>query len=390
MKGCISLASQKIKSVKCHILQHEYQESFTSARNYWHKKRTFTLVELETEDGIVGWGEALGLSDVIVVLIEKHLAGVVIGEDPVQVEILWDRMYRKISNSEYSGLGIAAISAIDIALWDIIGKMVNEPVYKLLGGAYRKSVEAYATGCFFKSRDFDQIVDDTKKEVRKYVDKGFKKVKMKFGLGVDRDLERIDAVREFIGDDITLMVDSNNSYDYISALKVGREMEKRKNILFFEGPLPVTNIQGHVRLCEALDLPIANGENASLLTEFHQLLASHAVDILQPDLCFAGGLTQGKKIRDLCLLFQVPLFPHVWGSVVGMKAAIQFLATLPDWNSSFFSAFTPLFEFEQNSSPMQAELDDEPLSLENGCIALSDEPGLGIKINREILNRYKI
>lgn len=384
------MLSQKIKSVKCYTLQHEYKESFTSARNYWHKKRTFTLVEIETEDGIIGWGEALGLSDVITVIIEKHLTGTLIGEDPFQVGFLWDKMYRQISNSEYCGLGIAAISGIDIALWDIIGKIANKPVYKLLGGAYRNKVEAYATGCFFKSREFPNIVEDTKKEVQKYIDQGFKKVKMKIGLGVEKDLERIDAVREFIGDEIVLMVDSNNSYDFISALKLGRELEKRKNIMFFEGPLPVTNVEGHARLCDALDLPIANGENASMLNEFHRLLSNNAVDILQPDLCFAGGLTQGKKIRDLCLLFQVPLFPHVWGSVVGMKAAINFLATLPDWNTSFFSAFAPLFEFEQNKSPMQNELDDEPLVLENGFISLSEEPGLGIKINREILNKYKI
>ncbi len=384
------MPSQKIKSVNCYILQHEYKESFTSARNYWHKKRDFTLIEIETEDGITGWGEALGLSHVIKVIVEKYLKGVLIGEDPLLVEVLWDKMFRQISNSEPCGLGIAAIAGVDIALWDIMGKIYNKPVYQLLGGSYRDKVEAYATGCFFKSRDFQQIVDDSKQEVQKYVDKGFKKVKMKIGLGVEKDLERIDAVRQFIGDEITLMVDSNNSYDYISALKLGRELEKRKNILFFEGPLPVTNINGHAKLCDELDLPIANGENANRLDDFYQLLVNNAVDILQPDICYAGGLTEVKKIKDLCLLFQVPLFPHVWGSVVGMKAALSLLATLPDWNTSFFSAFAPLFEFEQNSSPMQTELDDDPLVLENGFIKLSEQPGLGLKINHEILRKYQI
>jgi D-galactarolactone cycloisomerase len=210
-------------------------------------------------------------------------------------------------------------------------------------------------------------------------------------LGVKKDLERIDAIYQAVGREIVLMVDANNSYDFNTALKLGRELEER-GVLFFEGPIAINDVEGHATLCNSLDLLIANGENLSTLDEYYNLLKNRAVDIVQPDLCFAGGLTAGLRIKVFSSLFKTPILPHVWGSVVAMRTSLHFLASLPDWNTSFLDPVSPVFEYErsQSENPLQNELATEPLVFKDGCILMSKKPGLGIEIDRKVLEKHRI
>jgi D-galactarolactone cycloisomerase len=171
---------------------------FTSSRGWLYKTRGTCLVEIETDDGIVGWGECYGPSAVAKAFIDTQLAPRVIGRDPFDVEVIWEDLYNRIKDYGPKGMSIAAISGIDIALWDIIGKACNKPVHKLIGGAFRTQVDAYATGLYFT--DMDRLVDEAVEEASGYVRKGFKAIKMKIGLGsIKRDFERVKAVRDAIG-----------------------------------------------------------------------------------------------------------------------------------------------------------------------------------------------
>ena len=198
-----------IKKITCHVVAAPVARPFTSSRGWLYKTRGTCLVEIETDDGIVGWGECYGPSAVAKAFIDTQLAPRVIGRDPFDVEVIWEDLYNRIKDYGPKGMSIAAISGIDIALWDIIGKSCNKPIHKLIGGAFRTEVDAYATGLYFT--DMDRLVDEAVEEASGYVRKGFKAIKMKIGLGsIKRDFERVKAVRDAIGPDVKLMVDANH------------------------------------------------------------------------------------------------------------------------------------------------------------------------------------
>ncbi len=317
---------------------------FTSSRGWLYKTRGTCLVEIETDDGIVGWGECYGPSAVAKAFIDTQLAPRVIGRDPFDVEVIWEDLYNRIKDYGPKGMSIAAISGIDIALWDIIGKACNKPMHKLIGGAFRTEVDAYATGLYFT--DMDRLVDEAVEEAAGYVkNDGFKAIKMKIGLGsIKRDFERVKAVREAIGPDIKLMVDANHCFTVPAAIRLGRKLEEL-DIEWFEEPISPEDIDGYVEVSRALDMAVAGGENEFTRWGFRDAIVRKAMDIVQPDVCAAGGISECKKIATLASTIGVECVPHAWGSAVGLAATIQFLASIPTsrracfrcrrcWNSS--------------------------------------------------------
>ncbi|MAS15600.1 MAG: rhamnonate dehydratase [Nitratireductor sp.] len=377
----------KIKKVTCHWLSAPVERPFTSSRGWLYTTRNTCLVEIETDDGVVGWGECYGPSAVARSFIETQLGSQIIGRDPFDVEVIWEHLYNRIKDYGQTGMAIAAISGIDIALWDIIGKVCGKPVHKLIGGAFRTQVQAYATGLYFI--DMDKVIEESVEEAEKFVAEGFRAIKMKIGLGSHKkDIQRVAAVRDAIGPDIRLMVDANHCYSVPNAIRLGRMLEAF-DIDWFEEPISPEDVDGYIEVSRALDMAVAGGENDFTRWGFRDKIVRKAMDIVQPDVCAAGGLTECKKIAALASAHGVECVPHAWGSAVGLSATIHFLASLPDQPPCLVPQ-PVLLEFEQEENPFRDFLAVDPIVQKDGFVPVPQGPGLGIEIDREIIAKYRV
>lgn len=377
----------KITDVKTYVLKTNVEEPFTSSRGWWYTTKTALLVEVNTDEGITGWGECYGPAAVGKAAIDTLLKPQVVGKDPFDVEVIWEHLYNRVKDYGMSGMTISGISGIDIALWDIIGQSCDKPLHKMIGGSFRKEIEAYATGFYFK--DLSRVTLDAVDEAKTYIDQGFKALKMKIGIGsIQEDLNRICAVKDVIGPDIKLMVDANHCYNKASAKVIGRELDKI-GIYWFEEPISPEDIEGYAELTEQLDVPIAGGENEFTRFSFQKILSSKAMDIVQPDLCAAGGITECKKIATLANASWVQCVPHAWGSIIGLTATIHFIASLPDCPPCLVPV-SPMLEYEQTFNPFRDLLSKEPIIHNEGKVAVPEKPGLGLTINRDIIEKYRV
>ena len=375
-----------IKKVTCHVVAAPVQRPFTSSRGWLYKTRGSCIVEVETTDGIVGWGECYGPSAVAKAYIETQFGPRIVGRDAFDVEVIWEDLYNRIKDYGGKGMAASALSGIDIALWDLIGKATGRPIHKLIGGAHRSEVTCYATGLYFI--DMDRLVEEAVEEARGYVDEGFTAVKMKIGLGDPKlDIRRVAAVREAVGDTTRLMVDANHCMTVPQAIRIGRELEAL-DIEWFEEPISPEDIDGYVEVTRALDMAVAGGENEMTRWGFRDIVVRKAMDIIQPDVCAAGGISECRKIATLAAAHGVECVPHAWGSVIGVAATLHFLAALPDQPPSFRPT-PPMFEFEQCENPFRDLLSKEPIVQVRGKVQVPTGAGLGIEIERSVLERYR-
>jgi D-galactarolactone cycloisomerase len=377
----------KITDVVAHQLVVAVDEPFTSSRGWYYKTKGALVVEIQTDEGIVGWGDCYGPAAVNRSIVETLLKPSVIGRDPFDVEVLWEELYNKVKDYGLTGMTISAISGIDIALWDIIGKSVGKPIHKLIGGAFRSEIEAYATGLYFK--DMARLNEEAVDEAKRYKDQGFKAVKMKIGLGsIKKDLDRVGAVRAAIGPEVLLMVDANHCFNVPQAINIGRELEKL-DVHWFEEPISPEDLEGYVEVTRRLDMAVAGGENEFTKFSFKAILEARAMDIVQPDVCAAGGITECKKIAALAQAYGIQCVPHAWGTAIGLAATMHFLASLPFTPPCLFPS-PPMLEYEQTFNPFRDELSSAKLTHEGGRVRVPTGPGLGIDINRDVLQRYKV
>ena len=376
-----------IKKVTCHPVAAPVERPFTSSRGWLYKTRGSCIVELETADGTVGWGECYGPSAVAKAYIDTQFGPRIVGRDPFDVEVIWEDLYNRIKDYGGKGMAASALSGIDIALWDIIGKSTGRPIHKLIGGAHRTEVTAYATGLSYI--DMDRLVEEAVEEAQGYVEEGFTAVQMKIGLGDPKlDIRRVAAVRDAIGADVRLMVDANHCLTVPQAIRLGRELEKL-DVEWFEEPISPEDIDGYVEVTRALDMAVAGGENEMTRWGFRDLVVRKAMDIVQPDVCAAGGISECRKIATLAAAHGVECVPHAWGSVIGVAATLHFLAALPDQPPSF-RPMPPMFEFEQCENPFRDLLAKEPIVQVRGKVQIPTGAGLGIEIDRKILDRYRV
>jgi D-galactarolactone cycloisomerase len=376
-----------IKKVTCHVVSAPVERPFTSSRGWLYKTRGSCIVEIETQDGMVGWGECYGPAHVSRAFIDTQFGPRIIGRDAFDVEVIWEDLYNRIKDYGSSGMAIAAISGIDIALWDIIGKSCGKPVHKLIGGAFRDKVQAYATGLYFI--DMDRLIEEAVDEAQGYVEEGFTAIKMKIGLGSPKlDIARVEAVRKAIGDDVRLMVDANHCFTVPAAIRLGRELEKL-DVEWFEEPISPEDLDGYVEVSRALDMAVAGGENEYTRWGFRDIVTRKAMDIVQPDVCAAGGFSECRKIAALATAHGVECVPHAWGSVIGVAATLHFIAALPDQPPSF-RPMPPLFEFEQCENPFRDHLAIEPIVQHKGVVTIPTGAGLGIDIDRSVLAKYTV
>jgi D-galactarolactone cycloisomerase len=379
----------KITAVRAHCIASALETPFAFSQG-WVKSRGACLVEVQTDEGLTGWGEALcqGLQPpaIAAAAVESALAPLLLGEDPRQIEPLWQRMYMRTRDYGMKGAILAAISGVDIALWDVTGKALGQPVWRLLGGAHRERVQIYATG-FYRVKgqgEAPRLAEEAKQRAAE----GFKYLKIKLGFGVADDLEVMRAVARAIeGKGLRLMIDTNHAYGVADAVRLGRALAPLE-LRWYEEPVAAEDLAGYRELRAKLDVPVAGGENEFAAWGFRSLFEARAVDIAQPDVGAAGGFTACRHIAALALAHGVQVNPHVWGSSVGQVAALHLIAALPGSNPTLF-ADEPIFEYVCSSHPFRESLIDRPLRHREGWLALPEGPGLGLEVDRKALERFR-
>ncbi len=372
----------KIRDLKTTILYCPFKQNIHDAARRI-AGRDVLLVEIFTDEEITGLGFLTGLgvasgSEIVVIneIIEKGLKPMVLGQDPLSIERLWQGMYLGTTRYGRKGAAVRAISGVDMALWDIVGKKTGLPVYKLLGG-YADRAKVYASGGFYTERnEIEELAD----EMRSYLDRGFKAVKMKVGRDVRKDVIRVEAVRKAVGDDVDLLVDANEAWDLTSALRF-IEATKPCRIFWLEEPLMPDDIDGYVRLTAQSVVPIAAGENEYTKYGFKDLIARNAVHVVQPDVTRVGGISEWMKVAALARTWNMPCVTHAVQEVhISVVTAIS--------NS-------PIMEYFTHEHYLQTFLSDlfvEPACVHqvvDGFVEAPQAPGLGLRVDPELVKRYR-
>ena len=390
----------KIRDVRTISVEYTLPRPVFDA-NYTMASKPALLVEVETDTGLLGLGEAAHFGGPLVstaTVIEQELRPYLLGQDPRETERLWELMHRRAYKHARGGIVIAAISGVDIALWDLRGKLAGMPLWRLLGG-YRRRVPAYATGGFYaEGKGVRELAD----EMRAYCRHGFRAVKLKVGrnsgiegsplramadrgvceVSLAEDLARVRAVREAIGPDVRLMVDANGAWDVPTAVRMGRLLEEL-DVYWFEEPVWPDDLAGSAEVAAKVAIPIAGYETCSYGTvSFRDYIAARAVHFVQPDVAWAGGLTETLKIAHLAQAANLPLAPHIHGSAVAVAAAAHLLGAVR--NGSMAEMVFP-------AHPLMGDLAREPLVVDGaGEIDLGERPGLGIELDPDAVKRYRV
>ena len=374
----------KIAEVNTHVLEAKIGTPFS-----WSFNRADTrggcIVEIVCEDGTTGWGECFGPARLNAAIVQAFRP-LLIGQDALATERIWQTLYNQFRDQGQKGLTVTAISGVDIALWDIKGKHFEAPVHQLMGGPLRTSVPAYATGTY--RRDSGDPLDYIVEEVKGYVKEGFGAVKLKIGFGIPEDIALIRAVREAMGPKIGLMLDANHGYDAIDAIALGRAVAPL-DIGWFEEPVVPDDLGSYEEVRRGQPIPVAGGECEFTRWGFREVLTRRAMDIIQPDTCAAGGLSECKKIADMANAFGVRYLAHVWGTGIGLSAALHLLAVIPD-NPPRHTSRQPLLEFDRSEHPFRQAVLKTPIEHDNGIVAVPTGPGLGIEIDRTVLKRFTV
>ena len=374
----------KIKRIETYLAEQRLETPFYFSQ-FEFQARQVCLVKVIAEDGSYGWGEGYGPATVVRAGVE-FLAPLAVGEDALQVEAIWQKLHLRSLDYARRGVLVAAISAIDIALWDLRGKLLNQPVSTLLGGRRRERVKVYATGLYFTQTD--DLTGKLVEEAQLYESQGFRAIKMKIGLGLETDLRHIRAVREALDDAVDLMVDANHAYSLAEAVHVARELEGQR-IAFFEEPISPEDYDGYRELRQRTTVPIAGGECEYLVEGFRHLLSNRCVDIAQPDICGAGGLSEVKRIAALARAYHVNIIPHSWGTGIAFAAGLHLVSSL-DVLPGRMRMPEPLLEMDRSENPLRDKLTEPLFEARDGFVAVPDAPGLGVDVDMDALAEFSV
>ena len=387
----------KIISIKSHVLRYELDHELGYSQQYY-KYRTTHLVEIETDEGITGWGECFGPGNIALAnkfIIEKVIQPLIKGENPTNKEYIWHKVYNLLRDSGQKGMPIQALSGIDIALWDILSKKANLPLYQLLGGKCNNQIPVYGYGMMLQKKSVEQLIELFQKEAKEIKAKNFKAMKMKIGIGPKDDLKLVKAVREAVGDDYKLMVDANHAYNLSDALYVGKGLDEM-NIHWFEEPVAPEDYEGYKELKEKLKTNIAGGEAEFTKYGWNQLIKNRCVDIAQPEVCGLGGITEYLKISALAQSNFIPIINHVWGSALSVAVNLHLLISMPDMPGGLFPS-KPMLEFDTTSKNIFiTDLAEEKFSIldqvknNNGFAKPLEEIGIGINPNKDFIKKYEV
>jgi L-alanine-DL-glutamate epimerase-like enolase superfamily enzyme len=343
---------------------------------------SWLIVEVKSDTGEVGIGNAALAPRVTKQLIDLYLKPIVIGQNPFDSEYLWQTMYRRTMAFGRKGIGMVAISAVDIAIWDLLGKALKQPVFRLLGGKTKQKIPVYA------SRLYSQPLDDLAKEARKYKDEGYRAMKLRFGwgpvdgaAGMQRNEDLVRTVRAEIGDEIDLMADAYMGWTLDYARRMIPLLEPY-HLRWLEEPVIPDDVAGYAELKALNVVPIAGGEHEFTLYGFRELLDRKAVDYIQFDTNRVGGITQARKISALAEAHEVPVIPHA-GQMHNFHIVMASL-------NSPLAEFFPIVDVEVGNELFWYIFEGEPMP-KNGFIELDENrPGLGLVINEEALKQFEI
>lgn len=364
----------KIKEVKAELLRMPLPRPMQSGSSSGTKGGPvghiyMPLAIISTENGICGTGYGwtlLGGASAIKSVIQDDFAPLLIGENSLDNERLWTKLNKRLQSVGRSGVVNQAQAAVDLALWDIKGKAANLPVYKLLGGT-RESAPVYGSdgGWLYLS------VEEMLASFEEYLDQEMMGIKMKLGHADPRvDIDRVTKVRKALGDEVWIAVDANQKWDYPTALWVGRELEQL-SVAWFEEPLWCDDITNHARLADALDIPIAIGETLGSKYEFDAYIRADAADILQPDICRVGGISEMIKVVTMSQVAGRPIAPHhMMESTIHVACGVMESGPIEymPWVSAAFS---------------------ETVKIEKGQMFPPQKPGLGLEITEDVIGKYR-
>lgn len=376
----------KITSVQSYVLRAKLKEPFRFSQ-WSYTARATTLVCVETEFGVKGWGEAYGPPEVAKAAIDSFFAPLLLGHDAREREHLWHLMFARSLDYGQKGIMLAAISALDIALWDVCAREANLPLYRFLGGVEQESIPCYATGFYFGCDDMGGLVSAFAREAEQYQAMGFGAMKLKVGLGVRNDLQLIEAVRRSVPSETRVMIDANHAYDPTTAIDLCRRAAKY-DLAWFEEPVSPLDLEGYATVRRATEIPIAGGECEYTRFGFASLFRVGAVDYAQPDLCACGGITEALKIATLASLHSVHLTPHAWGTAIGQAAALHFYAARVG-NPATLVAETKWIECDLSENPLRNSIVTDPICLSNGAWRIPQSPGLGVDVRPEEFRRFR-
>lgn len=328
------------------------------------------LVFLDAGDGLVGEGylfapgtRQLGVFDEMV----RSFAPILEGADPEMSEGLWRQLWSGINFYGHKGVSVFALSAVDMALWDLRGKALGRPLHRLLGGC-RSLVPTYASGGLWLGSSIDELIA----EARTFVAAGFKAMKMRLGKQrLEEDVERVRAVRRAIGPDVTLMADANQGFTVDHAVRLGRRLEEF-GLAWFEEPVPAWDLDGSARVAAALDTPVASGETEYARYGFRDMLKAGAADVLMPDLGRVGGVSEFVKVAHMADALDVPVSSHIY-----TEQSLSLVAAL---GNATWLEHMPWFQ----------GLYRERLEMRDGMVVVPERPGFGFTFDPDAVERFRL
>jgi len=385
----------KITKIISHVLQYDLPEELGYSQQYYAKRSTH-LVEVQTDEGIIGWGECFGPGNVALAnkaIVEKVIQPMILGDDPMNRDVIWHKVYNLLRDHGQKGMPMQSLSGVDIALWDIAGKVMDQPLHKIIGGAHRTKVAVYGYGMMLKRESVEDHVARFKDEAAAIISMGFKAAKMKTGLGPKNDVKLCEAVAQGVGS-APFMVDANHCYTTPDAFYVGRALDEME-AYWFEEPVAPEDHDGYRELRAGLRTNISGGETEFNRWGWRQILENRGLDIAQPEVCAVGGVSEYLRIQTLCHAHFTPVINHVWGSAIAIATNLQLLAAMPTMPGGLHP-WEPMLEFDTTDNKFRDELLQEPLDiqgqiqLQDGYVVIPDAPGIGVTPNLDFIARYEV
>lgn len=368
----------KIEAIELRLPESKMFNKATSAQNS-------LIIKIYTNKGIVGIGEVDSCPHVVKAIIEAPFSHsmvtgfgrLLIGMNPLDIKVINDKLYRASVYYGRRGVVLHTIGGIDIALWDIAGKYYNKPVYQLLGGAFHKKIRAYASSLFGKNGS------ETASIGKKLVEKGFTAVKFGWnpmGENEEKDLELVEGARKGVGDKCDLIIDAGCCWDAKTAIRRTKQFEKY-NIFWLEEPLDQDDLNGYEKLSTFSTMPIASGEGVSGIFAWRNFIKSSKIDIAQIDIA-RNGFTESVRMADIAEEYGLRVVNHFFSTGINLAAGLHFLASRKN---------TFIFEYCVEETTIRKDVTEQKFEIDkDGFVSVPEEPGLGINLNEEIINKYTV
>jgi L-alanine-DL-glutamate epimerase-like enolase superfamily enzyme len=347
------------------------------------QRRDFLLLELVTDNGLAGWGEVFASPHAAAALIKAKLAPSVLGRSPLRYRAVWEQLVAGVGYDR-RGVAMMAISAIDMALHELAAKAYGISIAALLGGAVRDRVFAYASAPFIAGNG--DPYGHYPGEVERCLARGFRAVKPRCGVSPQQDAAMVERLRKLVGPDVGLMVDINHGYTARAAIAAARAMQDA-DLLWIEEPIVPDDVAGYAMISKAVPTPIAAGEALGNCAAIRDFLVGGAISIIQPDLTVCGGYSGFLRVAALADAFELPVMPHVFGTIVNQRAALQ-AASLVTTRRGGGPAPYPYIEVDATQNPLMT-LDDMPGLNQDGSMSVPDEPGTGLQLSGEQLAEWR-